>query len=88
MLVPLGTIGAVLATVSVVLTCGIVAAGRDEVGLPVAGWLVGTLLSLAAGFSDLRPTLFSIAGGVTMAVFIVVALLIRRNGLRRVVRGH
>ncbi|WDH79496.1 hypothetical protein PTQ19_03375 [Microbacterium esteraromaticum] len=71
-LVPLGTAGAVLATVSALIVCVMLAVRSHELGIPIAAWLAGTILSLAAGFSDLTPLIVSGSSGVAMLAFMLV----------------
>lgn len=83
LLVPLGIAGAVLVAVSCLVTCIMVVRRGEDIGIPVAGWIVGTMLSLAAGFSDLRPLLFSIGSGIVMAVVVLLILRAKRSSARK-----
>ena len=46
------------------------------------------LLSLAAGFSDLRPALFAVAAGVLMAAIVAVVVTVRRSRTPQGMRRH
>jgi len=87
-LVPLGIAGAAVAVASVVLACVILVVRGEEIGLPVAGWIIGTMLSLAAAFSDLTPTVVAVCAGVVLALFALATLGLKRARMRRMLSGH
>ena len=88
LLVPLGIAGAAIAVASVVLTCVILVIRGEEIGLPVAGWIIGTMLSLAAAYSDLKPAFIAAAAGAALAVFGLVIFWLKRARTQRMLSGH
>lgn len=88
LLVPLGIAGAAIAVASVVLACVVLVVRGEEIGLPVAGWIIGTLLSLAAAFTDLVPTIVAVTSGVALAVFALATFGFKRARTQRMLSGH
>ncbi|OJU39658.1 MAG: hypothetical protein BGN97_00085 [Microbacterium sp. 69-10] len=82
-MVPVGIAGAVIAALSAVITCVVLIRGSDEIGIPIAGWIVGTILSLAAAFVELTPTVVAAAAGAVLVVVALVVLGGRRAHSRR-----
>ena len=73
----------VIAALSAVITCVVLIRGSDEIGIPIAGWIVGTILSLAAAFVELTPTVVAAAAGAVLVVVALVVLGGRRSHSRR-----
>lgn len=79
----IGTVGAVLSIVGAIIVCVTLAKGDGELAGPVAVWLVGTLLTVAAAFVDLRPVVVSASTGVVMVIATAGRLALEHRSPRR-----
>lgn len=77
-LVPLGVIGTGLAVLAALVTCALVFVHEERIGISIGGWIAGLLLSVAAGFSDLRPVLAALGSGVVMITFLLIVLRVKQ----------